>query len=278
MKLAVLAAALVSGAAAQLMINTPYAPQLLPALSTQLHIRSTNGPTAGAPECQPVLISWTGGEGPFFVSVQNSPPTGIPVVDFGKLDASPITWPALNQTLGTLLILQVKDNTGTTSSSAPFPVTAGSDSCLSGGGGGGGGVPPPPQSGSGGGSPSSTPGSGGGSPTKSGTPDHLWEAWGNQQRRLCSNSWRLGRSFRPCCPPRLPLSYSNAHDRLHAHKTLWRIRDLFGMCMIDKHTSESESFAVSLGMTVSGWALLGGDLSRTPIHLQPRMDAGYMVQ
>jgi hypothetical protein len=80
MKLAVLAA-LVSGAAAQLMINTPYAPQLLPALSTQLDIPqhqrahcwrtyvlaySKSFPVLTArcaAECQPVLISWTGGEG-----------------------------------------------------------------------------------------------------------------------------------------------------------------------------------------------------------------------
>ncbi|KAJ7263021.1 hypothetical protein C8J57DRAFT_1513249 [Mycena rebaudengoi] len=137
MKLAVFAAALVSGAAAQLMINTP-----------------TIGASPGAAECQPLLISWSGGNSPFFVvspaihrstdpwfshrffqTVQHSPPTGIPVANFGQQDGFVVTWPAVNQTLGTNLILQVRDQTGLTASSAPFPVTAGSDNCLHGGGG-----------------------------------------------------------------------------------------------------------------------------------------------
>ncbi|KAJ7931528.1 hypothetical protein B0H13DRAFT_2308674 [Mycena leptocephala] len=122
-----------------------------------------NTPVPGAAECQPFLITWANGVPPYFVTcvhVQNNPPSGTPVVDFGQQTGTQLTW-LVNQTLGTSLIFQIKDNTGLTASSAPFTITAGSDSCI--GAGGGGGTPGSSTSGTTPTGPASSPGATGAS-------------------------------------------------------------------------------------------------------------------
>ncbi|KAJ7707690.1 hypothetical protein B0H17DRAFT_527994 [Mycena rosella] len=95
-----------------------------------------NTPTAANPaaECQPFLIQWSGGTPPWLVVVQNSPPSGVAVADFGSRTDNEVTW-IVNASVGTSLLFSIKDNTGLPQSSAPFQVTTGSgDSCLSSGG------------------------------------------------------------------------------------------------------------------------------------------------
>ncbi|KAF8206419.1 hypothetical protein K438DRAFT_2014135 [Mycena galopus ATCC 62051] len=108
-------AALAIGAAAQaLTINTP----------------TIGGTTPGTAECQPLLITWSGGTGPYIIVVNTSPAGTTPVIEFDGQSGTQVSWTAVNVTENTQLLLTIKDSTGATASSAPFPVTAGSDSCL----------------------------------------------------------------------------------------------------------------------------------------------------
>ncbi|KAJ7227200.1 hypothetical protein GGX14DRAFT_418560 [Mycena pura] len=81
-------------------------------------------------------MQWSGGTERFlknfcFFSVQTSPSSGTPVVDFGQQSGTSLTW-NVNVTVGTQLTLNIKDSTGLAQSSAPFPVTTSGagDSCL----------------------------------------------------------------------------------------------------------------------------------------------------
>ncbi|KAF7314009.1 hypothetical protein HMN09_00559400 [Mycena chlorophos] len=102
-------------------------------------------PQQQAQQCEPLQISWMGGTAPYFiqstpiaVSVQNDPITSTPYVNFGQQSNMQVTWQAVNATIGETFILQAKDNTGVTVSSANFTVVTGTgDSCLSSGGGSG---------------------------------------------------------------------------------------------------------------------------------------------
>ncbi|KAJ7227201.1 hypothetical protein GGX14DRAFT_628803, partial [Mycena pura] len=130
-----LAVALVARAAAQ---DSP---------TTNLTIAT---PVPGPQVCQPLLIKWGGGIPPYFLvslprhfllhgfelqfSIDDSPPTGEPVVDFDQLTNTSLTW-NVNVPVGTQLTLNIKDSTGSANSSAPFIVTtSGSESCVNGGG------------------------------------------------------------------------------------------------------------------------------------------------
>ncbi|KAF7308353.1 hypothetical protein HMN09_00683800 [Mycena chlorophos] len=141
------AALLVAGVAAQnFTINTPAQSQ--------------------AQQCEPLQISWVAGTPPYFIilqSVQNDPITSTPFLNFGQQTGTSVTWPAVNATIGQQFILQAKDNTGVTVSSAAFTVVSGvGTSCLTGGGSSGGG-----SGGSSGGSGNSA--SGNTSPTSAGS-------------------------------------------------------------------------------------------------------------
>jgi hypothetical protein len=141
-------AALALGAAAQdLTINTP-----------------TVGGVAGAAECQPLLLGWSGGTPPYIVTVDTQPAGATHVVEFDNQSSTSVTWPNVNATVGTQLLLTIKDTTGLSKNSAPFPVTAGSgDGCLAAGGGSS------PGSSGGSAPPVSTPASGGGTTPTSGS-------------------------------------------------------------------------------------------------------------
>ncbi|KAF7374881.1 hypothetical protein MSAN_00374200 [Mycena sanguinolenta] len=114
------------------------------------------GTSAGAAECQPLLLTFSGGTPPYIITCVNwffdhglwltlacsveadSEPFTVAV--FNNVGGTQITWPAVNASLGTQLILKLEDSTGTATTSSTFPVTAGSgDSCLSSSSGGHGG-------------------------------------------------------------------------------------------------------------------------------------------
>ncbi|KAI0342857.1 hypothetical protein BDW22DRAFT_159199 [Trametopsis cervina] len=127
------AAALATFGSAQFMINTP------------------NAPT----QCVPTQISWSGGTGPFFLSINTNDANGAPEQTYDNLAASPFVW-QVNITGGTQHGLALTDRSnGAKALSGVFTITPSSDtSCLNG-------AVPPPASAPG----SSSAGSTGGAPT-----------------------------------------------------------------------------------------------------------------
>jgi len=104
-----LIALLASGATAQFTINTP--------LNVQV--------------CLPVLLSWTGGNPPYFLSIL---PAGQPaanaLVDLGQQSGNSVTWIA-NLPVGTGAFLNLRDSTGTLAQSGTFNVQSGTNtSCV----------------------------------------------------------------------------------------------------------------------------------------------------
>ncbi|KAI6108891.1 hypothetical protein EDD16DRAFT_1711696 [Pisolithus croceorrhizus] len=97
-------------------------------------------------ECQPTLITWTGGSPPYYLvrrailflgrgSTMRVPsrlrdPTGTAIESLGQQNSTSVTW-VCNIASGTSLGLTLRDNTGATVQSAPFTVNPGSStSCL----------------------------------------------------------------------------------------------------------------------------------------------------
>ncbi|KAH9068403.1 hypothetical protein EDB83DRAFT_2518752 [Lactarius deliciosus] len=86
--------------------------------------------------CQPLLISWAGGTGPFFLRWvifvhPGATPDGPALQDFGTQQGNSFTWTAVNFPSGTSLDLTLRDSAGITSQSAPFTVQTGTDTaCL----------------------------------------------------------------------------------------------------------------------------------------------------
>ncbi|KAL5526594.1 hypothetical protein ACEPAF_8318 [Sanghuangporus sanghuang] len=103
-------------------------------------------------QCLPQLITWSGGEGPYYVvstlfsssvsriyltlcyyfSVQpGGEPSAAALVDFGEQSGNSLTW-VVNIEAGTSIGLTIRDQTGTVANSAPLTVGSSSDSsCLS---------------------------------------------------------------------------------------------------------------------------------------------------
>ncbi|KAK7033136.1 hypothetical protein R3P38DRAFT_2920927, partial [Favolaschia claudopus] len=93
--------------------------------------------------------------------VDTQPAGASHVADFENVSGTSITWPAVNASQGTQLLMSIKDTTGLTKTTAPFPVTQGSgDSCLTAGSG----SPPPPGGSSGSTPPASSTGGSGSTP------------------------------------------------------------------------------------------------------------------
>ncbi|KAJ7830736.1 hypothetical protein B0H14DRAFT_3464596 [Mycena olivaceomarginata] len=101
-----------------------------------------NTPVPGAAQCEPLLITWSGGIRastsslvPLTLSVQTNPIQPMPLVDFGLVTGNVLTW-VVNATLGQSLILEVTDDEANglhTVTSAPFNVIAGAgDGCIDG--------------------------------------------------------------------------------------------------------------------------------------------------
>ncbi|KAJ7510972.1 hypothetical protein B0H11DRAFT_1956801 [Mycena galericulata] len=90
---------------------------------------NTPGGANTANECQPCLITWSGGTPPYFINVQDSVGNDI-VNSFNSVSGTSVTW-TVDASAGTSLMFTIRDNNGDTTSSAPFTVGPGSgDSCL----------------------------------------------------------------------------------------------------------------------------------------------------
>ncbi|KIM62692.1 hypothetical protein SCLCIDRAFT_9019 [Scleroderma citrinum Foug A] len=99
----------VAGALAQFTINTP----------------------GNVVQCEPTLISWSGGTGPYFLSIlPGASPTGSALENLGQQNSTSVTW-TCNFPSGSSLGLTLRDSTGAVAQSAPFTVNPGtSSSCL----------------------------------------------------------------------------------------------------------------------------------------------------
>ncbi|KAH9002974.1 hypothetical protein EDB86DRAFT_3073463 [Lactarius hatsudake] len=85
--------------------------------------------------CQPLLISWSGGTGPYFLRFVIIHPGAAPddpaLEDFGTQQGTSFTWTAVNFPSGTSLDITLRDSGGLISQSAPFTVQTGTNTaCL----------------------------------------------------------------------------------------------------------------------------------------------------
>ncbi|KZT73140.1 hypothetical protein DAEQUDRAFT_662878 [Daedalea quercina L-15889] len=80
---------------------------------------------------EPVLISWSSGTAPYFLSLVPGTDTGAsPVKNFGELDGTSYTW-TVDLAEGTTFTTVIKDSTGTTAFSDEQTVSSGSGtSCV----------------------------------------------------------------------------------------------------------------------------------------------------
>ncbi|KAI6037726.1 hypothetical protein EDC04DRAFT_2604618 [Pisolithus marmoratus] len=93
----------VAGALAQFTINTP----------------------SNVVECEPTLITWTGGTAPYFLSIlPGATPNGTPLENLGQQNSTSVTW-TCNIQAGTSIGLTLRDSTGAVVQSAPFTIIAG---------------------------------------------------------------------------------------------------------------------------------------------------------
>ncbi|KIJ69273.1 hypothetical protein HYDPIDRAFT_185116 [Hydnomerulius pinastri MD-312] len=77
---------------------------------------------ANVVECEPTLITWSGGEAPYFLVVLPAgQPDAAPIENLGEQTGHSLTWVA-NVAAGTDLGLTLKDSTGAIAQSAPFTV------------------------------------------------------------------------------------------------------------------------------------------------------------
>jgi hypothetical protein len=81
--------------------------------------------------CLPVLLSWTGGTPPYFLSVHDgNNPTGPAIEDLGSQDGTSFTW-EVKLAAGTSVGLSLRDSTGLIVQSAVFSINSGPDTgCL----------------------------------------------------------------------------------------------------------------------------------------------------
>ncbi|EGN99258.1 hypothetical protein SERLA73DRAFT_137520 [Serpula lacrymans var. lacrymans S7.3] len=85
---------------------------------------------ANVVECQPTLLQWSGGTGPYYLSIlPGSSPGSAALEDLGQQSGTSVTW-TCNIAAGTSIGLTLRDSTGATAQSAPFTVNPGSSSCL----------------------------------------------------------------------------------------------------------------------------------------------------
>jgi len=82
-------------------------------------------------ECQPTLLTWTGGTSPYYLSILPAgQPNAASLVDLGIQTGMSYTW-VVNLTYGTAGFCELRDSTGKMAQSGPFQVGRGSDSnCI----------------------------------------------------------------------------------------------------------------------------------------------------
>jgi hypothetical protein len=78
-----------------------------------------------AVECEPTLLTWSGGTPPYFLSVTpGATPDGTALEDLGQQNGTSFSWNT-NIAAGTSVDLTLRDNTGAIAQSAPFTIQAG---------------------------------------------------------------------------------------------------------------------------------------------------------
>ncbi|MFD7169091.1 hypothetical protein [Streptomyces violascens] len=89
-----------------------------------------NTPT-NAVVCQPLTLTWSGGEPPYQLKLlPGDQPSGPALRDFGQQDGTTYTW-TVDLPPGTSVGLTLQDSTGAIAQSAPFTINGGSDtSCV----------------------------------------------------------------------------------------------------------------------------------------------------
>ncbi|KAG1747242.1 uncharacterized protein EDB91DRAFT_1117147 [Suillus paluster] len=93
----------IAGALAQFTINTP----------------------SNVVECEPTLISWSGGTAPYFLSIlPGATPNGAALENLGQQNSTSVTW-TCNIATGTSLGLTLRDSAGLVAQTAPFTVNPG---------------------------------------------------------------------------------------------------------------------------------------------------------
>ncbi|MEU1408398.1 hypothetical protein ABZ471_39925 [Streptomyces sp. NPDC005728] len=94
---------------------------------TQLTINTPSN----AVVCQPQLLTWSGGQAPYELTVQpGADPNGQPLRDLGQQDGTQYNW-TVDIAAGTQVGLTLRDSTGTVAQSAPFTINPGPDnSCV----------------------------------------------------------------------------------------------------------------------------------------------------
>ncbi|KAG2367841.1 hypothetical protein BDR07DRAFT_1372543 [Suillus spraguei] len=104
MKFSVASLALfVAGSLAQFTINTP----------------------SNVVECQPTLLTWSGGLAPYYLSVlPGAAPNGNALENLGEQNSTSLTW-VCNIASGTSIGLTLRDSSGLIAQTAPFNVNAG---------------------------------------------------------------------------------------------------------------------------------------------------------
>jgi len=108
MKAVLFAAAFISSAYAQAMVNTP----------------------ANLIECEPASITWSGGTPPYLLTVFPAGNSATILQNLGNTNSTSFTW-QVNVASGQSVGFAVLDNTGKTGQSAPVPIQAGSStSCI----------------------------------------------------------------------------------------------------------------------------------------------------
>ncbi|KAF5327601.1 hypothetical protein D9619_004809 [Psilocybe cf. subviscida] len=90
-------------------------------------------------ECQPQLLSWNGGQAPYYLSIiPGGQPSAAPLKTFPTTSDSSVTW-IVDIPGGTLVTFALKDSTGATSYTDTVNIQKGPDSrqvfCTGGGGG-----------------------------------------------------------------------------------------------------------------------------------------------
>ncbi|KAK0500489.1 hypothetical protein EDD18DRAFT_1102588 [Armillaria luteobubalina] len=87
---------------------------------------------SGLTQCLPTLLSWSGGTGPYFLTVTSgTDPNGNPIANLGEQSGTSFTW-TVTFPQGTGLVFNIRDQTGSVKQTAPVTVqTGGSTDCAS---------------------------------------------------------------------------------------------------------------------------------------------------
>ncbi|WVW83855.1 hypothetical protein I302_105877 [Kwoniella bestiolae CBS 10118] len=82
-------------------------------------------------QCQPALLSWSGGQAPYYLAViPGGQPSGAALQDLGEQQGNSLTW-TVNIASGTSITLKVTDSTGVVNYNQAVTIQAGSSSaCL----------------------------------------------------------------------------------------------------------------------------------------------------